>query len=47
LAPSAEGIVTFPGLPEDVRDWLATQLEDLGGNGNGAGPRHKPPKSAR
>lgn len=45
VAPSAEGLVTFPGLPDDVRVWLATQLEQVGsnGNGNGSGRTKSPP----
>ena len=39
VAPSAEGVVTFAGLPRDVRRWLASELEKLGRNGNGRPPR--------
>jgi hypothetical protein len=34
IAPSAEGIVTFAGLPADVRDWLAGELAKVGSNGS-------------
>ncbi len=36
LAPSAEGIVTFPGLSAEVREWLAHELRCMSTNGNGA-----------
>ncbi|HEX8159659.1 MAG TPA: hypothetical protein VF526_19935 [Solirubrobacteraceae bacterium] len=35
LLPSAEGIVTFPGLPDEVREWLTLELERVSTNGNG------------
>lgn len=39
VAPSAEGAVTFAGLPDDVREWLATELEEIGHNGDGRRPQ--------
>lgn len=42
VAPSAEGVVTFPGLSPDVRSWLAAEIEKVGRNGNGHGPSSWP-----
>lgn len=30
VAPSAEGVTTFAGLPKHVRSWLSRELADVG-----------------
>ena len=30
VAPSAEGVTTFAGLPKHVRSWLSSELADVG-----------------
>lgn len=37
IAPSAEGVVRFAGLPGEVREWLAEQLAQVGTNGSANG----------